>query len=69
MAQKLVLGVATKSAGASKLMFNLTGSNDRVPDDGLAFSDLANFKTVFLNAVISTANSILILHFDIKSNF
>jgi AcrR family transcriptional regulator len=49
-AQKLIWGFLTIAGGATQMTVSTPVTNADLPDDVVAFTDLANFETVFLNA-------------------
>jgi len=49
-AQKLIWGFLTIAVGAAQMTVSPLVTKSDLPDDVVAFTDLANFETVFLNA-------------------
>ena len=49
-AQKLIWGFLTIAGGTAQMTVSLPVTKADLPDDVVAFTDLANFETVFLNA-------------------
>ena len=58
-AQKLTWGLLTIAAGAAQLTVQSPFAKPDLPDDVLAFADLAHFETVFLNAALPFGNNII----------
>ena len=58
-AQKLIWGFLTIAAGTAQMTVRPTVSEADLPDDVVAFTSLANFETVFVNAAAPLGGNLL----------
>ena len=58
-AQKLIWGFLTIAGGTSQMTVSTPVTRADLPDDVVAFTDLANFETVFLNAATPLGANII----------
>ena len=58
-AQKLIWGFLTIAGGAAQMTARQPVTTADLPDDVIAFTDLANFETVFLNAATPLGANII----------
>ena len=58
-AQKLIWGFLTIAGGTAQMTVRPTVSEADLPDDVIAFTDLANFETVFVNAAAPLGSNLM----------
>lgn len=58
-AQKLIWGFLTIAGGTAQMTVRPTISEADLPDDVIAFTGLANFETVFVNAAVTLGGNLM----------
>ena len=58
-AQKLIWGFLTIAGGTTQMIVSTPVTKADLPDDVVAFTDLANFETVFLNAAAPLGTNLI----------
>jgi hypothetical protein len=58
-AQKLIWGFLTIAGGTAQMTVRPTVSEADLPDDVVAFTSLANFETVFVNAAAPLGGNLM----------
>ena len=59
-AQKLIWGFLTIAGGTTQMIVSTPITKADLPDDVVAFTDLANFETVFLNAAAPLGSNLIL---------
>ena len=59
-AQKLIWGFLTIAGGTAQMIVRPTVSEPDLPDDVIAFTGLANFETVFVNAAAPLGGNVML---------